>query len=60
MRKEKIPKGQVVGTLNKHNCNVPLASEELHITRSGIYWLLKEYGLKIVKEKKLVSVKENA
>jgi len=60
MKKERITKADLVGTLNELDCNVPATAEKLNITRSGVYWLLGQYKKKIVKTKKLIDVKESA
>ena len=60
MKKEKITKADLVGTLNELDCNVPATAEKLKITRSGVYWLINQYGKKIIKTKKLVDVKDIA
>jgi len=60
MKKEKITKADLVGTLNELDCNVPATADKLKITRSGVYWLLGQYKKKIVKTKKLIDVKDIA
>ena len=58
MKKQRKTENELKATLYKYDCSVPQAARELGITRAGVYWLMKEYGLKIEKKKCLTSIKQ--